>query len=92
MSCGVGHRCGSDPMLLWLWCRLAAVAPTAPLAWEPPYAVGAALKTPKKKNREHKNVITQARKKKNYRSHHMINMKDYQFYQYSLPHTLIKLF
>ena len=20
MSCGVGHRCGSDPMRLWLWC------------------------------------------------------------------------
>ena len=23
-SCGVGCRCGSDPLLLWLWCRLAA--------------------------------------------------------------------
>ena len=32
-----------DPVLLWLWCRLAAVAPIRPLAWEPPYAVGAAL-------------------------------------------------
>ena len=31
-----------DPKLLWLWCRLAAVAPIQPLAWEPPYA--AALK------------------------------------------------
>ena len=28
--------------LLWLWCRLAAVAPIRPLAWEPPYAGGAA--------------------------------------------------
>ena len=26
MSCGVGRRGGSDPALLWLWCRLAAVA------------------------------------------------------------------
>ena len=26
-SCGVGHRCGSDPLLLWLWCRPAAIAP-----------------------------------------------------------------
>ena len=26
MSCGVGHRHGSDPALLWLWHRLAAVA------------------------------------------------------------------
>ena len=27
-----------------LWLRLAAVAPIQPLAWEPPYAVGVALK------------------------------------------------
>ena len=48
MSCGVGHRCGSDPE--WLWRRLAATAPTTgPLAWEPPYAEGVALKRPKKK-------------------------------------------
>ena len=26
VSCGVDHRRGSDPALLWLWCRLAAVA------------------------------------------------------------------
>ena len=26
MSCGVGHRLGSDPALLWLWCRQAAAA------------------------------------------------------------------
>ena len=43
MSCGVGHRCGWDPALLWLWCRLAAVALIRPLAWEPPHAAGAAL-------------------------------------------------
>ena len=47
MSCGVGRRCGSDPALLWLWCRLAATAPTGPLAWEYPYVVGAALKRQK---------------------------------------------
>ena len=47
MSCGVGHRCGSDPASLWLWCRLAAVAPIGPLGWEPPYAAGAALKRQK---------------------------------------------
>ena len=44
MSCGIGCRCGSDPMLLWLWRRLAAVAPIRPLAWEPPCAADAALK------------------------------------------------
>ena len=31
-------------MVLWLWCRPAAVAPIRPLAWELPYATGAALK------------------------------------------------
>ena len=48
MSCGVGRRCGSDPVLLSLWHRLAAVAPIWPLwllAWEPPYATGVALKS-----------------------------------------------
>ena len=38
-----------DPTLLWLWCRLAAVALTPPLAWEFPYAMGVALKSKKKK-------------------------------------------
>ena len=42
MSYGVGHRCGWDPMLLWLGHRLAATALIRPLAWEPPYAVGGA--------------------------------------------------
>ena len=27
VSCGVGRRCGLDPTLLWLWCRLEATAP-----------------------------------------------------------------
>ena len=44
MSCGVGPRCDSDPALLWLWRRPGATAPIPPLAWEPPYAAGAALK------------------------------------------------
>ena len=43
MSCGVGRGLGSDPELLLLWCRLATTAPIGPLAWEPPYAMGAAL-------------------------------------------------
>ena len=42
MSCGVGHRRGSDPALLWLWRGPVATAPIQPLAWEPPYAAGAA--------------------------------------------------
>ena len=48
MICGVGHRQGSDPALLWLWHRPTAVALIRPLAWEPPHAVGAALKREKK--------------------------------------------
>ena len=48
MSCGVGCRHGLDLALLWLWCRLAVVAPIGPLAWEPPYATGAVLKKRKK--------------------------------------------
>ena len=52
MSRDIGHRHGSDPALLWLWCRLAAVVPIQPLAWEPPYAMGAALKIKKKKEKK----------------------------------------
>jgi len=37
------------PALLWLWQRPAATAPIGPLAWEPPYASGAALKRQKDK-------------------------------------------
>ena len=50
-SYGVGHRHGSDLMLLWLWGRPAAAALIGPLAWEPPYATGVALKWKKKKKR-----------------------------------------
>ena len=53
MSCGVGYRCNSDPVLLWLWCRPVATTHIGPLAWGPPYALGADLKrqkTPPQKN------------------------------------------
>ena len=46
MSCGVGRRCASDPVLLWLWRRPAATTPTLPVAWEPSYATDEALKRP----------------------------------------------
>ena len=51
MSCGVGHRRGSRPVLLWLWCRPAAAA----LAWEPPYAVGVAQE--KAKRQKEKKIL-----------------------------------
>ena len=51
MSCGVGCRRGSDPELLWLWRRPVATAPIQPLAWEPPCAACAALKSQKGKGK-----------------------------------------
>ena len=51
MSCGIGHRRGSDPALLWLWCRLEATVLIRPLAWEPTYAAGAAQEMAKKKKK-----------------------------------------
>ena len=50
MSCDVGHRCGSDPALLWLWCKLTALI--EPLSWEHPYTAGASLKKERKKERK----------------------------------------
>ena len=49
MICGVGCRHGLGPELLWLWHRPEATAPIRPLAWELPYAIGAALKRQKNK-------------------------------------------
>ena len=43
-----------DLALRWLWRRLAATVPIRPLAWEPPYAVSAALKRTKDKKRNKK--------------------------------------
>ena len=60
MSCGAGCRCGSDPELLWLWCRLAAIASIRPLAWELPYATGATLKN-KTKTKNHTPRETESR-------------------------------
>ena len=36
-----------DPTWLWLWYRLAAAAPTGPLAWKLPRAKGEALEKAK---------------------------------------------
>ena len=60
MSCGAGCRRDSDPELLWLWRRPVAAAPIGPLAWEPPYATGAAQEKGKKtkNNNNNKNKLT----------------------------------
>ena len=52
MSCGVGRRHGLDLALLWLWRKLAAVAPTRPLAWEPPHTTGVAPEKTKDKKKK----------------------------------------
>ena len=67
MSCGVGHRHGSDPALLWLWCGPAAIALPWPLAWELPYTGGVALKRQKQNKTKQKptSVFGRAKHKTN---------------------------
>ena len=65
MSCGVGHRCGSDPELLWLWRRLLATALIEPVAWEPPYAAGAALEKAKRQKRKKRKKRKEKKQKRN---------------------------
>ena len=48
----------SDLGLLWLWCGLAAIALIRPLAWETPYAAGAALEKAKKKKMKSTEIYT----------------------------------
>ena len=60
MSCA---DTGSDPALLWLRCRLAAVTPIQPLAWESPNALGVVLKS------KQTNKKTKTKTKANYASH-----------------------
>ena len=43
-------------MMLWLWCRQAAIAPIRPLPWELPYTVDVALK---KKDKDKQNKTKQ---------------------------------
>ena len=54
MRYGIDHRCGLDLAWLWLWCEPAATAPIPPVAWEPPYAMGVALKKKNKKQKQKK--------------------------------------
>ena len=54
MSCDVGCRRGLDPALLWLWHKPATTALIRPLAWESPYAAGAAQEMAKKQTNKQK--------------------------------------
>ena len=51
-SYGIGLGLGLDPTLPWLWRKLAGAAPIQPLAWEAPYATGAALKRQKRQKKK----------------------------------------
>ena len=51
MSCGVGCRCGSDPVLLLLWPRPGAAGPIEPQAWELPYAMRASQEMAKRRKK-----------------------------------------
>ena len=53
-NCGIGHKCGSDLVLLWLWCRLAIASPIQSLAREFPYASGVAMKRKEKRKGKEK--------------------------------------
>ena len=55
MSCVVGCRRSSDPALLWLWRRPAAMALIRPLAWEPLYAAQEIAKSQKQKKKDNGN-------------------------------------
>ena len=52
LSCGVGHRQGSDLALLGLGCRPATAALVGPLAFELPYAAGEVLKKREREKRK----------------------------------------
>ena len=65
MRCDVGHRCGSDPVLLWLWCRLEAAALIGPLAWEIPYVTGTAERKGKERKKERKKEKKRKKRKRN---------------------------
>ena len=65
MSCSIGGRHSSDPTLLWLWRRPAATAPIRPLAWEHPFAAGAALEKAKDKKKKKKRKEKEKEKKRN---------------------------
>ena len=66
LSRGVGHRRGLNLALLWLWRRPAATAPIRTLAWEPLYALGAALEKAK---------ISKGKKKKEQHSDFSISLQ-----------------
>ena len=57
MSCGVDRRCGSDPALPWLWCRLAATALIGPPSLGTSMCHGCSPRKDKKRKKKSKENI-----------------------------------
>ena len=80
MSCAVCCRCGLDPVLLWLWCRLMATAGIQPLAWEPPYGLVWPLKKKRERERETKKnsvkLMSKCQEGKKFKNHVIIGSQD----------------
>ena len=56
MSCDVGHRCGSDLMLLWLWCRPSSCSPNSTPSLGTSIGHGCSPKCKKKKKKKKKKL------------------------------------
>ena len=54
----VGRRHGSDPALLWLWCRSTATALICLLAWERQYAAVVAQEMAKRQKKKRKRAFS----------------------------------
>ena len=67
-----------------LWCRPATMAPVWPLAWEPLYAVGAALKKKKKKKKKKKRKKKKKKKKKKEKKKRPWNLNRLHHVQFSV--------
>ena len=63
VSGGVGHRCGLDLALLWLWCRPEAVALIRSLDCHTPYDMCVAIKG-KERRKERKRERESERERK----------------------------
>ena len=57
-SFGIGHRCSSDLVLLWLWHWPAAAAPIQAPAWGLPYATGVAQKREREKKKKRLRIMS----------------------------------
>ena len=89
MNRGVGHRRGSDLVLLWLCCRPAATALIRPLAWELPYAMGSTVKRQNKTKHFYRYVLAQLKMKfvQNIKIHKHILFCRLSLYGYMIQKT-----